>query len=92
MKKTEYVIYGSHQRLKKEVSVILSYSGPPLTESDSFKYLGVVTDKHLSFNNHIEHVVNKVSSKLGAFWRLRISIPMTAAERHYKTMTRVWKS
>lgn len=47
MSKTEYVIYGSHQRLKKEDSVILSCNGSPVTESDSFKYLGVVIDKHL---------------------------------------------
>ena len=36
--------------LKKEDSVTLSCNGSPLTESDSFKYVGVVIDKHLSFN------------------------------------------
>jgi len=35
--KTEYVIYGLHQRLKKEDSVILSCNGSRLMESDSFK-------------------------------------------------------
>ena len=28
-------------------------------ESDSFKYLGIMIDKHLSFKNHIERVVSK---------------------------------
>ena len=51
MSKTEYVIYGSQQRLKKEDSVTLSFNGSPLTKSNSFKYLRVVIDKHLSFNN-----------------------------------------
>ena len=41
---------------------------------------------HSSGHTHIEHVVNKVSRKLGVFRRLRISIPMAAAERLYKTM------
>ena len=40
-------IYGSHQRLKKEDRAILFCNGSPLTESDSFKYLEVVIDKHL---------------------------------------------
>ena len=57
-----------------------------MTESESFKYLGVVLDQHLRFNNHIENVVNKVLRKLGVLRRLRISIPMAAAERLYKTM------
>ena len=54
--KTEYVIYGSHQRLKREDSLSLSCNGSSLTKSESFKYLGVGIDQHLSFNNHIEHV------------------------------------
>ena len=86
MSKTEYVIYGSHQRLKREDSLSLSCNGSSLTKSESFKYLGVGIDQHLSFNNHIEHVVNKVSRKLGVFRRLRISIPMAAAKHLYKTM------
>ena len=40
----------------------------------------------MSFNNHIEHVVNKVSRKLVVLRRLRISILMAVAERLYRTM------
>ena len=83
--KTEYVIYGSHLRLKREDSISLSCNGSFLTKSESFKYLGVVIDEVLSFNNHIEHVVKKVSRKLGVFKRFKISIPVAAAERLYKT-------
>ena len=52
-------------------------------ESDSFRYLGIIIDKHLSFKNHIKRVVSK--SK-GVLRRLRISIPMAAAERLCKTI------
>ncbi|PFX13381.1 RNA-directed DNA polymerase from mobile element jockey [Stylophora pistillata] len=86
MSKTEYVIYGSHQQLKREDSISLSCNGFSLTKSESFKHLGVVIHQHLSFNNHIEHVVNKVSRKLDVFRCLRISIPMAAAERLCETM------
>ena len=62
MSKTEYVIYGLHQRLKRKESIILSCNGSSVTKSDSFmiKYLCVVIDEHLSFNSHIELVVKKV--------------------------------
>ena len=86
LSKTEYVTYGSYQRIKRKDSISLSCNGSPLMESESFKYLGAVIDQHLSFNNHIEHVVSKVSRKLGIFRRLRISLTMAAAERIYKTM------
>ena len=77
MSETEYVICGSHTRLMREDSISLSCNGSSLTESESFKYLGVVIDLQLSPNNHIEDVVNKVSRKfVGVLRRLRISIPM----------------
>ena len=75
MSKTEYVICGSQKRLMREDSTSLSCNGSSSTESESFKYLGVVIDQQLSPNNHIEHVVNKVSRNLGVLRRLRISIP-----------------
>ena len=62
---------------------------PPLSQGLDpalFKYLGDVIDQHLSFNNHIKNVVNKISKKLGVLRCLRISFPMAAAERLYKTM------
>ena len=40
----------------------------------------------MSLNNHIKHVVIKVSRKLGVFMLLRISIPIAAAERLCKTI------
>ena len=51
-----------------------------------FKYLGDMIDQHLSFNNHIKNVANKISKKLGVLRRLRFSFAMAAAELLYKTM------
>ena len=77
MSKTENVICDSHKRLTREDSISFSCNGSSLTESESFKYLGVVIDLQLSSNNHTEHEVNKVSRKfVGVLRRLRISTPM----------------
>ena len=78
LSKTEYVIYGSYQRIKRKDSISLSGNGSPLAKSQSCKYLDVAIDQHFSFNNHIEHIVN-------VFRRLRISPTMAAAERIYNT-------
>lgn len=80
MSKTEFVIHSSHQRMKRKGNVLDLLT---LMESDSFRYLGIMIDKHLSFKNHIKRVVSK--SK-GVLRRLRISFPMAAAERLCKTM------
>lgn len=62
---------------------------PPLSQCLDpalFKYLGDVIDHQLSFNNHIKNVANNISKKLGVLRHLRISFPMAAGERLYKTM------
>jgi len=86
--KTEYVIYGSHQRLKREESIILSCNGSSVIKSESFKFFSVVIAEPLSFNTNIGHVVKNVWRKLGVSRRLKISIPMSVAER--LLITRRW--
>ena len=39
---------------------------------DSYKYLGIHFDKNLSWNDHIQHVCNKISKACGALTKLHI--------------------
>ena len=45
----------------------------PITvkESDHLELLGITTDKHLDFKNHIENFCWNVNYKLHALWRMR---------------------
>jgi len=49
-----------------------------------FKYLGVVLDDTLSFNDHVDYVRMKVSKILRKFSRIRPSLTPEAANRLYK--------
>ena len=52
----------------------------------AFKYLGVVLDSTLSFNDHIEHLRKKLSKVLGVFSRARPVLTLEAANRVYAAM------
>ena len=63
-KKTETgcLVFGTHQTLRmsgvaEEISVTLD--GAPAKFSTVFKYLGVMIDNHLSFNEHVNFVAGK---------------------------------
>lgn len=84
--KTEYVIYGTYQNPKIHDDIIITYNGIPLKRSVVFKYLGVFIDQSLSFNDHINHIIIKVSKRLGLIGRFRKSISINVAKQLYNTM------
>ena len=57
-----------------------------IKRSESFKYLGMVLDRTLSFNEHIEYIKKKVSKTVGMLSRVRHLLTTDAANRLYKTM------
>ena len=57
-----------------------------ITFSKVFKYLGVLLDNHLTFNEHINYVNTKVSRKLGILSRVRPLLTTESANRLYKSM------
>ena len=85
MKKTEFITFGTHQPLARQKcdGTDISLNGQPIKYTDTFKYLGVVLDDTLSFNDHVDYVRMKV---LGMFSRIRPSLTPEAANRLYKAM------
>lgn len=84
LKKTEYVVFGTNNRLRKLDSVSILLNGESIERSTSFKYLGVILDDCLSFNDHIDYIKTKVAKRLGLFKRIRSSITIETANRMYK--------
>ena len=60
--KTKYMIFSSREL--KGPHKQLTVHGTPLEQFQTFNYLGVVLDQHLTFNNHAKHVIQRVSSKV----------------------------
>ena len=84
-KKTEYVLFGTRQRLIRSESPHspLCMEGKEVNQVKLFKYLGVVLDECLSFNDHISYVRSKVAGRLGLLSRLRGCLTTEAANKIY---------
>ena len=56
MKKTEFMMFGTRQRLARQKcdETDISLNRQSVKHTDTFKYLGVVLDDTLSFNDHVE--------------------------------------
>ena len=42
---------------------------------DKFKYLSIVFDSHLTWNEHVQHVLSNVSKRIGVIRRVRYYLP-----------------
>uniref|UniRef100_A0A1B0GL79 Reverse transcriptase domain-containing protein n=2 Tax=Lutzomyia longipalpis TaxID=7200 RepID=A0A1B0GL79_LUTLO len=62
--KTKFMLFGGTVR----PGAIL-YEDSPLEEVDTFRYLGVIIDRHLSFRQHVEDLIKKLSAVTGALRR-----------------------
>ena len=82
VKKTEYVLFGTRQRLiRSESNSPLYTEWKEVNQVKMFKYLGVVLDECLPFNDHISFVRSKVASRLGLLSRLRGCLTTEAANK-----------
>ena len=52
---------------------------------DSYKYLGIILDKSLTFNKHVQQCINRVSHKLFLLSKIRSYISEYMATTIYKT-------
>ena len=88
LKKTEFMIFGTQQRLCRQgmEGLDIALEGESVKYSDAFKYLGVTLDSSLSMNQHIDRIKNKVSKMLGIFLRARPSLTIESANRLFKSM------
>ena len=84
-KKCEFMIIGSPQRLRHVSFGSLILSGVPIKSVDSFKYLGIIIDKNISWSSHIDYLCNKVSSRIGILRRIMPFITIPSAQIVYKS-------
>ena len=76
--KTKVMLMGTHQKLSSVQSFTVSVNDKDLERVYKFKYLSVILDPRLTWNDHIEHIGNKISSRLGMLRRARKVIPKEA--------------
>lgn len=85
-KKTKVMLTGTHQRLAKVNDFCVLVNSKTLGRVYQFKYLGLVLDPTLSWNDHIDHMSSKISSRLGMLRKARKVIPRDACITLYNAM------
>ena len=86
--KTEFVLYGSRQKLSKQPRVDIKIYNQTIHETKSYKHLGVDLDNHLNLRQHFENVYKKASARVKLLSRIRDKVSPYVAETIYKTMIR----
>lgn len=69
LRKTNYVHFG-YSRTADDHRNGVELAGTRIEHADKVKYLGLVIDRHMSWEKHIDSVCAKVSGAIGALWKL----------------------
>ena len=80
---TKVVLFTSRCSCHKNVKLELSLCEQPIEHLKEIKYLGLLLDPHLSFDNHIKILCSKIKSRAKLLWKMRGFIEMELANILY---------
>ena len=87
--KTEAMLFGTSQRLAKVDQFSVSVNGSAIKRVTEFKFLGVVVDEHLSWNEHVKAIVSKAGRQVGMLGCVRRYITTDSANAIFLCMIRL---
>ena len=70
LKKSAIMLIGSRQRISNK-TITITISNTQIEQVTHFKYLGVMIDKYLTWEEHTNYVLRRVRSKLNTLGRLK---------------------
>lgn len=85
-KKSKYMIIGSNKYLNQNIDMCVKYSGEHLEKVVTMKYLGIIIDNKLTFNDHINYICKKISKKLGFAYRVSKHLTLNTRKTIYNTI------
>ena len=84
--KTEVMLLGTAQKLKKSNPLKILISGQTIQQVHSHKHLGVVIDSKLNFSEHVTKVCNKINSSISVLTRTRKFVNQSTAFLLYNAL------
>ena len=84
--KTKLMIVGTRQKVKKAKNTQLYMDNQLLQIVPTYKYLGFILDSVLSFNGHVNNVINTVLYKINLLAKVRKYLTNDSALKIYKSM------
>ena len=84
--KTKYMLFHPRQKDVSHMTLEPTLNGEKIEQVDSFNFLGVVIDKHISWKYHAEMLSNKISKYCGVLSRLKNYLPLFILRTLYFSM------
>ena len=84
--KTKYMLFHPRQKDVSHMTLEPTLNGEQIEQVDSFNFLGVVIDKHISWKYHTEMLSNKISKYCGVLSRLKNYLPLFILRTLYFSM------
>ena len=84
--KTEFILYGTYQKLAKNPTCEIVINGTPVFSATSYEYLGVILDSSLSLQLQLTKIYKKASARLRLLHRIRSNVSPAVAESIYFSM------
>ena len=70
LNKTNYILFSSHRKIIPYVLRKVIIDGMEIPKVTSVKFLGVYVDQHLTWNTHIDQLVDKLAKNIGIIKRI----------------------
>ena len=86
--KTEAMVFGTSPCLSNMHSFTIRVNGTSIKRVSQFKYLGVVFDERLSWNDHVKFILAKAGKRVGMLERIRYCITWHSVKIIYTSMIR----
>ena len=86
-RKTQMIALGTRAMLKHMPSVTINFCGTAVHESRVVKNLGLHMDRHLTFSDHVSHLVQKGSGSLVALMHAKHSLPKKSCKTYSKRIS-----
>ena len=85
VKKTKYMIIGSHYRLRHlNGDLNVTVNSQQLTRVTNYRYLGIEVDEALGGQSQVDIICTKVSAGIGALKHIRSLVPRQTLLRMYE--------
>ena len=86
IKKTKLMLFGTSQTLNKFQNISLTYNDNNIDIVDKFKYLGIVLDPYLLWNEQVNHLSSNISKRIGVIRRVQKYLPCSTTNLLAKAM------
>ena len=85
--KMEYMVVG-HKRQTNHIPgpLEVNVNGEPIKRAQKVKYLGVMVDENLTWNEQYKNIKGKIKNALTSLWKLKNILPQSKLDQVYKAL------